>query len=139
VGDIVTFIERTPQLLTEFTVTDVVSGTEIRVTPNITDALAQSVFSIRKANGLITISDIPGGILQPTTPAGTLQINDGEVHIGGVLDVFVRSGDPQERTFTLEGILDGSPLHFGLDLESFGDGIDERVHITEVEGVVAVK
>jgi hypothetical protein len=131
VGDIITFIDRSLQLTAEFTVTDVVGGTELRVTPNITDNLAQSFFSVRRADGLIAISDIPGGILNPTTPAGEIEIKDGEIHIGGALDVFVRAGEPQERDITLEGILDGNPLHFGLELESFGDGIDERVHITE--------
>jgi hypothetical protein len=87
--------------------------------------------SIRRASGVITISDIPGGILIPTTQAGNIEIQDGEVHIGGVLDVFVRAGTPQQKSTTLTGVLDGSPLHFGLDLESFGDAEKQRVHITE--------
>jgi len=88
-------------------------------------------FIVRRPTGVITISDIPGGILVPTTQAGNIEISDGEVHIGGALDVFVRAGDLQQQDTTLTGILDGKPLHFGLELESFGDATLQRVHITE--------
>jgi hypothetical protein len=131
VGDVVTYVDAVTQETTEYTVTDVVDGGELRVTPNMDDGLAQSLYTIRNADGVITLSGIPGGIVEPTTSAGTIEVNDGEVHIGGALDVFVRAGDPQERSITLEGILDANPLHFGLDLESFGDGVSERAHITE--------
>jgi hypothetical protein len=84
--------------------------------------------TIRGPQGTITISDIPGGILGPDP---TIEIKDGEVHIGGVLDVFVRAGDPQERDFTLEGVLDGEPLRFGTDLETYGGESPRYVHVTE--------
>ena len=78
----------------------------------------------------ITISDIPGGILEPTTANGEIVINNNEVHLGGALDVYVRAGAPLERETILTGVLDGSPLHFGVDLESFGERLDVPVHIT---------
>lgn len=130
-GDVITYLNKTAQTMTDFTVTDVVSGTILYVTPNITPSLPQSFFTIRRKAGKITLSDIPGGILQPTTQAGTIELTDDSVHIGGMLDVYVRAGNPQTRETNLEGILDGSPLHFGVDLESFGNYPTEpRVHVT---------
>lgn len=131
VGDVVTWVDGATQAMSEYEVTDVVDGDNIYVTPNITDDLSQNLFMIRKAVGKITISDIPGGILEPNTQAGTIEINDGEIHIGGALDVYIRAGQPQTRDTTLEGILDGSPLHFGVDLESFGSIAEtQKVQLT---------
>lgn len=107
-----------------------VSALSIQVTPNIQSGISAGNFYISKAQAAITISDIPGGILQPTTPFGQIVVNANEVHIGGMVDVFVRAGAPVEKDTVLEGILDGSPLHFGVDLESFGDDGDEFVHLT---------
>jgi hypothetical protein len=51
-----------------------------------------------------------------------------------MLDVFIRASSPQLNAITLEGILDGKPLQFGTDLETFGGHPDpgEYIHITEV-------
>jgi len=131
VGDIVTYVDQATQALIDLTVTDVVDGTEIRVTPNVADGISDGLFLIRRPQGLITISGIPGGILQPTTPQGTIQIPDNEVHIGGGLDVFIRAGQPQENSVTIEGVLDANPLRFDLDLETFGDESDRFSHVSE--------
>lgn len=48
------------------------------------------VFAVVKTRGTIEISGIPGGILNPDTPRGTILIEDNEVHVGGMYDVWVR-------------------------------------------------
>jgi hypothetical protein len=48
-----------------------------------------------------------------------------------MLDVFIRAGSPQQRSVNLESIRDAEPLHFGLDLESFGQDDGRRVNLTE--------
>jgi hypothetical protein len=72
------------------------------------------VFSVVRSQGVLEVSDIPGGILQPTTSRGTVEINDGEIHVGGHYDIWVRpSTDSQavtepnvsrSETYVLEGI-----------------------------------
>jgi Baseplate J-like protein len=95
--------------------------------------------TLRRSTEILTISGIPGGILQPTTPSGTIQIQNNQVHIGGMMDVFIRASAPTIENISLTSIVDANPLHFGVDLESFGGQLDpgEYVYITEpqVNGV----
>lgn len=114
------------------TVESVLSGTQLQLSAVVQQATATTFGVLRHVNGAITLSDIPGGILQPQTQAGEVVVNENEVHIGGMVDVFVRAGDPIERNTVLEGVLDGDPLRFGVDLESFGNRPEEFVHITPV-------
>jgi len=113
-------------------VEEILSSTKLRVDTASPYTNSAKPMTARRAEGAIAISDIPGGILSPSSE---ISIVDNQVHIGGALDVFVRGGDPQDRDITLEGILDGEPLHFGLDLETYGDGNDQGetqlIHITE--------
>lgn len=130
-GDVVTRVDIAGQELTEHTVTVVDGPSELTVSPNVTDNLTGAYFLLKREAGGISISDVPGGILQPITPSGTIPITDNQVHIGGALDVFVRAGDPQEQSTTIEGLLDAEPLIFGVDIESFGEREDSFIHITE--------
>jgi len=113
--------------MAQVTVVRFVDADTIEITPNIYAPLTNSPYILSKPDAGITISGIPGGF----TGASPINIDSGEVHIGGALDVFVRAGDPQPRNTTLEGILDGSPLHFGVDLESFGANDARLTHLTE--------
>ena len=130
VGDLVVYSKVSfPSAVSEHTITEV--GTQsIQVTPDIAGGIAGGNFFLARAQASITISDIPGGILQPTTLAGEIVVNANEVHLGGTVDVFIRAGAPIQRDTVLEGVLDGSPLHFGVDLESFGERDEEFIHIT---------
>lgn len=131
VGDHVVYSNVSTGAFSDHEVVSIAAQT-IQVTPNIAGSIVGGSFSISRAQSAITISGIPGGILQPTTPYGEIVVNSGEIHIGGMVDVFIRAGDPVQRDLVLEGILDGSPLHFGVDLESFGERSDEFVHVTPV-------
>ena len=108
---------------TEYTVTSIEGANLFRVSP-VPDAYVAGYGSFSRAGGTITLSDIPGGIVDPETSEGTITVVDGEVHIGGALDVFVRAGFPQQRSVTVESIRDAEPLHFGIDLESFAESYD---------------
>lgn len=61
-------------------------------------------WSMRKAE--LTLSDIPGGILFPDGPNGTVTIVDDEIHIGGVTDMFVRGTGFDEATLVLDNVTD---------------------------------
>jgi len=56
------------------------------------------VFCVVRSTGKLEISDIPGGIQAPDTARGTIEIEDGEVHIGGHYDVWVRPGSTSVST-----------------------------------------
>lgn len=64
----------------------------------------------------LTLSKIPGGILFPDTPAGTVSIPNGLVHIGGATDVHVRGTDFDETSLLLTSITDDDPILQGTDL-----------------------
>lgn len=128
-GDQVVYANVATGTVTKHTVT-AVSAQYLLVTPDINPGITAGSFHISRVTAAITISDIPGGILEPQTQAGTITVNANEVHLGGALDVFVRAGAPVQRETILEGVLDGQPLHFGVDLESFGDRDAEFVHLT---------
>lgn len=130
IGDKVTYADVANGIVTQHEVTDV-STSAIQIEPEIDGDIVSKTFLVSNPVTAITISDIPGGILQPTTEAGTIEINSDEIHIGGAVDVYVRAGTPIERDTVLAGVLDGQPLHFGVDLESFGEREDEFIHITE--------
>ena len=72
--------------------------------------LLPAVFASVTGPGKIEISDIPGGILQPTTEQGTLIIDDGEVHIGGKADVWVRPQADSISSYTPTLVDEASPL-----------------------------
>lgn len=61
-------------------------------------------WAIRKKE--LTLSGIPGGILFPTSAAGTLEIVDGEVHIGGATDIHVSGTEFQEASLVLDNVTD---------------------------------
>lgn len=133
VDDTVDYIDFSTGGQSSFSVVEVISLLEVRVDPAPPDLLSGSegFFIFRSKNrGSIFLSGIPGGIVQPQTAAGEIIVENNEVHIGGTLDVFVRSGFPQERFINLVAIRDAEPLHYGLDLETFGANADEFVQVT---------
>lgn len=115
------------------TITRLVDADTVEATPNFRSGLTNEPILIAKPDAGITISDIPGGI----TGGAPFEIQSGQVHIGGALDVFVRAATPQVRETILEGIRDGQPLHFGVDLESFGAESERLTHLVDPLGTYA--
>ena len=129
IGDKIRYVKvSAPSSISEHTITAVGTNT-LTVTPDVASGITGGNFQLYEPAAGITISDIPGGILDPS---GEIRINNNEVHLGGMVDVFVRSGNPQRRDINLTGILDGQPLHFGIDLETFGDEDDTYIQVTDV-------
>ena len=65
----------------------------------------------------LTISDIPGGITQPDSVSGELEIADDEVHIGGRVDIYV-SGETEAATALITRLTDESPVIRGAAAET---------------------
>ncbi|NMC34626.1 MAG: hypothetical protein GYA36_19560 [Veillonellaceae bacterium] len=66
---------------------------------------------------IITLSDVPGGILFPNTPDGKVEIKDDEIHVGGMTDVYLHGPIDQGSTV----------LDVANDETAIGTGIDARV------------
>lgn len=77
--------------------------------------LSNKVWTLRKSE--LTLSGIPGGILFPDTEDGRVAVPDGEVHIGGATDIFVRGADLDTATLVLASVVDDSPLLAGQALD----------------------
>lgn len=54
----------------------------------------------------LTLSGIPGGIIFPDSPLGTVTIRNGEVHVGGCVDIYVRGTEFDEDTLVLDNVVD---------------------------------
>ena len=68
----------------------------------------------------LTVSGIPGGILFPDSPQGTVTIEEGEVHVGGATDTFVRGTTFDTASLILDGVTDDTPVLHGLSSGSAG-------------------
>jgi hypothetical protein len=75
---------------------------------------------ILRAN-TISLSNIPGGILFPNTPYGTLQIPPNQIHIGGCTDIYVRANAFDSATLILTSIIDDEPALSGIALVPTSD------------------
>ena len=130
-GDTFSQIDLASGSFIDYTVVEVISFEEVRVAPTPPNLVTPTPFFLRSRDkGQILLSDIPGGILQPVTTEGELVIAPNQVHIGGALDVFVRAGEPTEQATDLTGIQDGSPLHFGIELRTFGADLAQFIQVT---------
>lgn len=131
VGDVIEKLDLTTQLITSFTIKEIISPVKLKVSPTPSTVITPTAHWIKsRKRGNLFLSNIPGGILVPQTPAGDIIVENNKVHIGGMLDIFVRAGFPQERSIDVPGLRDGVPLHFGVDLESFGGNADEFIQVT---------
>jgi len=101
----------------DLTVKRIVSTTQIDVEEQqiYMGLLSSYTWMLRKKE--LTISNIPGGILFPDSTNGTVEIPDGEVHIGGATDVFVRGTDFDASTLVIDSIVDDSPILSGIALQ----------------------
>ena len=62
----------------------------------------------------LTLSKIPGGIVLPNGVNGTLEIEDGAVHVGGASDIYVRSAAFDQASLTIANLVDDNPALSGV-------------------------
>lgn len=119
-------------------VTQVVSSTQIRVETEfpITTPGISVVWALRQR--LLTISDIPGGIVLPDSASGTLDISRDEIHIGGKTDVYL-AGESELATAQIDSLTDENPSAKGANAETQGTtpGSEDIVIINDPTGSIA--
>jgi hypothetical protein len=101
----------------DLTVQRIVSATQIDVVEQdiFIGALSSYTWMLRKKE--ITISGIPGGILFPDGVNGTVSVPDGQVHIGGATDVYIRGTDFDTSSLLIDAVVDDSPILAGTQLQ----------------------
>ena len=72
-------------------------------------------WTLRKSE--LTLSDIPGGILFPDGPQGTVTIVDDEVHVGGATDMYIRGTGFDEASLVLDSVTDDESELSGLEAQ----------------------
>ena len=79
-----------------------------------------AVFCVVKGKSQITVSGMPGGILEPDTARGTVVVESGVVHLGGHYDVWVRPTADTTTTGDLSEVTSSSYVAEGLNLVTHG-------------------
>ena len=82
---------------------------EAQVIPN---GLTGLIWELRHA--VLTLSNIPGGILFPDSPNGTVTVPDDEIHIGGCTDIHVRGTVLDQESMVINVLEDDVPEISGL-------------------------
>ena len=61
----------------------------------------------------ITLSSIPGGIVFPDGATGTVNIEDNEIHIGGLTDIYIKGSSFEDGSLVLDAVTDDQPIAAG--------------------------
>lgn len=117
-------------------VLEVVSPTQVRLDremPVSTPAVAVTWVLRQK---VLSISDIPGGIVLPDSASGALEIRQDEVHIGGKTDVHV-AGETELATAQIDSLTDEEPSARGANAQTQGltPGSEDLVILNDATGV----
>ena len=107
------FLPGTLPIVRDVKVRGVVDATTLDLVSQAIDYTATGIsWVLRKVS--LTLSGIPGGILFPNTPDGSIELVDDQVHIGGMVDVFVRGTDFDAASLVLSSVVDDRPLAQGI-------------------------
>lgn len=104
-----------PPTIRDLDVKTVVSATMLDLVDQVIVISGQYPWSLRRKE--ITLSEIPGGILVPDTPDGTVSIPDGTVHIGSMEDIYVQGASPDASSLVLTSIVGDEPQLEGVSAE----------------------
>lgn len=118
----------------EFDIVEVLQNNELRFDGDLDVNLQSLIWSIRQR--VLTLSDIPGGILF-SADKGTIEILPDQVHIGGATDFYVRGTGVSEESLVIAAIADENPRVIGMSGETVASTFfyDSAVDFVE-EGVL---
>jgi hypothetical protein len=126
------YTDTTPALrVVDAAVLEVLSNTQIRVDHDlpVTSPATSLTWMLRRRG--ITLSDIPGGITLPDSTAGTLELPNDTIHIGGKTDIYL-AGETETATAQIEGLTDQNPLARGNNALTQGStpGLEDTVELS---------
>lgn len=82
--------------------------------------IAQTGITWELRKNELTLSKIPGGILFPDGPNGEVTVPDGEIHVGGMTDIYLRGTVLDTSTLAISNVTDDDPLLSGVLSQSAG-------------------
>jgi hypothetical protein len=95
------------------------------------DNLAVAYWSVRKR--MITLSQIPGGILFPDIGGTTVDVPADTVHVGGCTDFYVTGSETEDKTLPLSLFGTHAPDFRGKTAQTFGSNAVWLVNFTAVD------
>ena len=114
----------------DLAVTGITSANELDVSEQLfIPGSANLRWTLRKAE--LTLSHIPGGILFPDGPAGTVVIADDSVHVGGMQDTHIRGSGFESDNFIIDTVTDDSPLLSGTALTVTAIGVSNVIKLQD--------
>jgi len=120
-----------PPAARDLVITRVVSSTQLDLEEQVVKQSLVSSWSWTLRKRELTLSEIPGGILFPDGPNGTVSVPEGEVHVGGMTDVLTRGSNFESTSLILSAIVDESPALAGYALDVLdGSGTVELTDFT---------
>lgn len=99
----------------DFKLNEVLGATQISIdselegSDRLPEPLSNLIWTVRK-RGLLTLSNIPGGILFPSTSGGEVEVPDDTIHVGGCTDFYVRGGAIEDKSLAVEIVADQDVL-----------------------------
>ena len=112
----------TPPHVRDLDVIGVVDATTLDLQEQVVVQTPNTSFAWALRRRELTLSDIPGGILFPDGPNGTVTIPEGQVHIGGATDILVRGTEFDSSSFVLSAVVDDMPRLHGAQLSVINAG-----------------
>lgn len=117
-------------VMVDAVIEEVLSDTTIRVDTALPLLGSPPVVFWGLRRRVLTISEIPGGIVLPDTAAGELEITTDTVHIGGKVDVYV-AGESESATALITNLSDEDPLAYG------GDAVTDATDVVVLNDIAA--
>jgi len=124
-----------PPVARDIAVSTVVSNDTIDLAERVLGPVGLTGISWMLRRNELTLSGIPGGILYPDGPHGTVTVPSGEVHIGGATDIYVRGQGFDTGILSIDNVTDDIPTLSGvaLDLPTLGGVPPELIQYVELQ------
>ena len=100
----------------DLTVNEVIDPQTLSLNEQVLEYTAANIAWVLREKTL-TLSGIPGGILFPNQPDGTVVVPSDEIHIGGCTDIYVRGQSLDQDALLLTDIADDAPALEGIELQ----------------------
>ena len=101
------------QSIKDLNVTQVLDDKTLELAPPAQIAVGSKPFQWALRQQDLTLSSIPGGIIFPDGPTGTVSIAQNNIHIGGCTDIYIKGSDFDQRSLTINDVADDNPMQFG--------------------------
>lgn len=119
----------------DFQLGEVMGATQVSIHSSITgtarlpEPQTSLTWMIRKRS-ILTLSDIPGGIVFPNDSTGQLvEIEDDEVHVGGCTDFYVKGSTSEDKTAAISVVADQDAIFRNEDA---GTGAFNVVYLNDL-------